>query len=73
MPHFKCVACKSRLYSAAAPTDLVGDLCPGCGSVLQPVGALTELVGFKSITRAPGVGLDVLAQEVALQIPGDDA
>jgi hypothetical protein len=73
MPHFKCVACKSRLYSAAAPTDLVGDLCPGCGSVLQPVGALTELVGFKSITGAPGIGLDVLAQEVALRIPRDDA
>ena len=38
MPHFKCVACKTRLYSAAAPADLVGDLCPGCGSLLEPVG-----------------------------------
>ena len=73
MPHFKCEGCRSRLYSAAAPTDLVGGLCPACGTVLQPVGALTELVGFRSITVAPGVGLDVLAQEVALRIPGEDA
>jgi hypothetical protein len=49
MPHFKCVACKARLYSAAAPADLVGDLCPGCGSLLEPVGQLAEIVGFRSI------------------------
>jgi hypothetical protein len=49
MPHFKCVACKTRLYSAAGPVDLVGDLCPGCGSLLEPVGQLAEVVGFRSI------------------------
>jgi hypothetical protein len=49
MPHFKCVACKTRLYSAAGPDDLVGDLCPGCGSLLEPVGELAEIVGFRSI------------------------
>jgi hypothetical protein len=51
MPHFKCAACKTRLYSAAAPADLVGDLCPGCGSLLEPVGELAEIVGFQSIKR----------------------
>jgi hypothetical protein len=50
MPHSKCVRCKTRLYSAAASADLVGDLCPGCGSLLEPVGDLTEIVGFRSIT-----------------------
>ena len=49
MPHFKCVACRTRLYSAAGPDDLVGDLCPGCGSLLEPVGELAEIVGFRSI------------------------
>jgi hypothetical protein len=49
MPHFKCVACKTRLYNAAGPPDLVGDLCPECGSLLEPVGTLSELVGFRSI------------------------
>ena len=62
MPHFKCSRCRTRLYSAADPGDLVGDLCPECGSLLEPVGELTEIVGFRSITdrageadeRAPG-------------------
>jgi hypothetical protein len=49
MPHFKCVACKSRLYRAARPGDLVGDLCPGCGSLFEPVGELAEIVGFRAI------------------------
>jgi len=49
MPHYKCVACKTRLYSAASPPDLVGDLCPECGSLLEPVGELAEIVGFRSI------------------------
>jgi hypothetical protein len=49
MPHFKCLACKTRLHSAAGPDDLVGDLCPGCGSLLEPVGELAEIVGFRAI------------------------
>ena len=49
MPHFKCVRCKTRLYSAAGPADLVGDLCPDCGSLLEPVDKLAEIVGFRSI------------------------
>jgi hypothetical protein len=51
MPHFKCVACRTRLYSAAGPADLVGDLWPGCGSLLEPVGELAEIVGFRAIKR----------------------
>jgi hypothetical protein len=51
MPHFKCVGCKTRLYSAAAPADLVGDLCPECGSPLEPVHELAEIVGFQSIRQ----------------------
>lgn len=51
MPHFKCVGCKTRLYSAAALPDLDRDLCPGCGSPLEPVGELREIVGFQSIRQ----------------------
>ena len=58
MPHFKCVGCKTRLYSAAAPADLVGDLCPGCGSLLEPVGELAEIVGFQSIKQRDGAADD---------------
>jgi hypothetical protein len=58
MPHFKCVACKTRLYSAAGPADLVGDLCPGCGSLLEPVGELAEIVGFRAIRHRGGAADD---------------
>ena len=56
MPHFKCVACRTRLYSAASPPDLVGDLCPECGSLLEPVGRLSELIGFRAIKPREGAG-----------------
>jgi hypothetical protein len=58
MPHFKCVGCRTRLYSAGAPADLVGDLCPGCGSLLEPVGRLAEIVGFQSIRQRVGAPED---------------
>lgn len=54
MPHYKCVACKTRLYSAGHPPELVGDLCPECGSLLEPVGELAEIVGFRSIRQRDG-------------------
>src|SRR5687767_4113966 len=57
MPHFKCLACRTRLYSALGSGDLVGDLCPGCGSLLGPAGELAEIVGFRSI-RSCGSGAD---------------
>jgi hypothetical protein len=49
MPHFKCIACKTRLYRPTSTADPVGDLCPGCGSLLESVGELSEIVGFRSI------------------------
>jgi hypothetical protein len=58
MPHFKCVGCKTRLYSAARPADLAGDLCPGCGSPLEPVRELAEIVGFQSIPQRDGAADD---------------
>lgn len=54
MPHLKCVACKIRLSSGRSPADPVGDLCPGCGASLEPVGSLTEVVGFRSLASGGG-------------------
>ena len=50
MPHFKCEGCKTRLYSEATGADLIEDLCPRCGSPLEPVGELAEIVGFQSMS-----------------------
>jgi hypothetical protein len=49
MPHLKCVTCRTRLDTGGRPADLDDDLCPGCGSLLQPVGGLAEVVGFQLI------------------------
>ena len=49
MPHLKCLACKTRLQSTESPADPIGDLCPVCGSLLEPVGDLAEIVGYRVI------------------------
>jgi Zn-finger nucleic acid-binding protein len=54
MPHYKCAACKTRLHSAASWSDVVSDLCPECGSLLEPVEELDEIVGFRAIEPRPG-------------------
>ena len=58
MPHLKCVACRMRLESARATDDLVGELCPGCGSPLEPVSELAEIVGFRSFKQRDAAGED---------------
>jgi hypothetical protein len=71
MRHLKCLACKTCLRSADGEADPVGDLCPVCGSLLEPVGDLGEIVGYRVIeTRgstsrrgAAGAG-DVIADGV---------
>jgi hypothetical protein len=61
MPHYKCVPCKTRLYSTASLPELVGDLCPECGALLEPVGLLAEVVGFRSIKSRDAAAADETA------------
>jgi hypothetical protein len=50
MPHYKCAACKTRLHIAGGEfANLVRD-CRTCGSVLEPVVDLAELVGWRLVT-----------------------
>jgi hypothetical protein len=49
MPHFKCLPSETRLYSAESQADPIGHLCPVCGSLLEPVGDLGEIVGYRVI------------------------
>ena len=53
MRDFKCVACKIRTPRAAVSAHDAGDACPGCGSPLEPVGELADLVGFRQFTAEP--------------------
>jgi hypothetical protein len=54
MAHLKCLACKTRLQSTESPADPIGDLCPVCGSLLEPVGDLGEIVGYRVIESPVG-------------------
>lgn len=54
MRHFKCLACKTRLRRAEGGADPIGDLCPVCGSLLEPVGDLGEIVGYRVIETRGG-------------------
>ncbi len=69
MPHLKCEACRVRTHAAGDATDLTAR-CPVCKGALEPVGALTEIVGFRAVepppeTAGPGAGHQRLAAEVA--------
>ena len=52
MHHYKCAACRARLHVSGSPAEQVPGRCPECGSLLEPVADLAELVGFRSITPA---------------------
>jgi hypothetical protein len=54
MAHLKCLACKTRLQSTESPADPIGDLCPVCGSLMEPVGDLGEIVGNRVIESPDG-------------------
>jgi hypothetical protein len=43
---FDCLVCETRLHSTESEADPTGDLCPVCGSLLEPVADLGEIVGY---------------------------
>jgi hypothetical protein len=49
MPYLNCLACNTRLYNTESQADPIGDLCPDCGSLLEPVGDLGEIVRYRVI------------------------
>lgn len=52
MSQLKCVACRIRARRAAGPGDPLADVCPECGSALEPVGAPAEVMGFRLVEGA---------------------
>ena len=74
MPHSKCVACRTRLYRRGAPPELVGELCPECGGLLEPVSNLADVLGYRRITHRVDLPVgrgDDIAQAAALPRPND--
>jgi hypothetical protein len=62
MPHYKCVTCTTRLMTAGGSPGT----CEGCGSVLEPVGGLSEIVGYR-LVQSPGDESFEVAVAMALQ------
>jgi hypothetical protein len=58
MAHRMCVACRIRSQTVGKSDDCVDELCPDCGSLLEPVDELSSIVGFRSINPhgAPDAG-----------------
>jgi hypothetical protein len=77
MPHLKCVMCRIRVRGLESPAGGVGELCPGCGSLLEPVRNLSELVGLQErrVAQVTDDSFSVFpeALAVALARPGPDA
>lgn len=53
MTHFKCLHCRSRVWRDASASGSPEDLCPGCGSELESVTDLSELVGLRALRGPP--------------------
>jgi hypothetical protein len=66
MPHYKCVTCTTRLMTASG---LPGH-CEGCGSVLEPVGGLSEIVGYRLVQPR---GDENFEMAVAMAVQGVDS
>jgi hypothetical protein len=52
MAHFKCAACRVRLWAEETPADAGSEPCPVCGRPLERAASAAELLGFQSIVPA---------------------
>jgi hypothetical protein len=66
MPHFKCLACKTSLRSRESEADPIGDLCPVCGSLLEPVGDVGEIVRCRVIETRVSMSHSAASRAVEL-------
>jgi hypothetical protein len=72
LPHLKCEACRARLRYAGVAKD-PALRCPLCGGPLEPVAALSQIVGFRAVvpeqaapqSAASRAGHQRLAERVA--------
>lgn len=54
MRYLKCGRCRIRLDRTGPEVHLFDRRCPICGSALEPVAELSDLVGFRSFDLADG-------------------
>jgi hypothetical protein len=69
MAHRMCVACRIRSQTEGKSDDCVDELCPDCGSLMEPVAELSSIVGFRS-NGGSGTAADATGSGQPDQIAG---
>jgi hypothetical protein len=53
MAHFKCAACRARVWRDGDAHAHALDLCPGCGGPLEAVFRAEEILGLRALRSRP--------------------
>jgi hypothetical protein len=53
MAHFKCAACRARVWRDGSAEEHARDLCPGCGGPLEAVARAEEIIGLRALRTRP--------------------
>jgi hypothetical protein len=72
MAHFKCAACRARVWRDGAADLHARDLCPGCGGPLEAVARAEELIGLRALRMRPHAPRTI-ADHVRATIARNDA
>jgi hypothetical protein len=68
MAHFKCTACRARVWRDGDAAAHARDLCPGCGGPLDAVERAEEIIGLRALRtrpRAPQTIADHVRETIA--------
>jgi hypothetical protein len=72
MAHFKCEACRARVWRDGPADAHALDLCPGCGGPLEAVDRAEEILGLRALRRRPRARHSI-ADQVRETIARNDA
>jgi hypothetical protein len=72
MAHFKCAACRARIWRDGDADVHARDLCPGCGGPLEAVARAEELIGLRALRIRPHAPRTI-ADDVRATIARNDA
>jgi hypothetical protein len=62
MTHFKCAACRARVWRNGDADAHARDLCPGCGGPLEAVVRAEEILGLRALRVRPRAGRSIADQ-----------
>jgi len=72
MAHFKCAACRARVWRDGTAEEHARDLCPGCGGPLEAVARAEEIIGLRAFRTRPHAP-QTIAEHIRETIARNDA